>query len=267
MQVSVIIPAFDAGGVIKDAVQSVISQTWTDWELLIVDDGTSNGSDQMDVLLQWAADPRIHVLVTSGRQGAGPARNLGMKAAKGRYIAFLDADDIWHPKKLALQLAMMQSSGAVLSCTALTRVNLTTGHQSSVGVPALITRQDLLRTNVIACSSAIFDRDHYGSKQMPALRRRQDFAFWLELMSDGSMAIGVPYPLLNYRETPVSLSSCKRRAARDTWWMYRHHLGMSMLGASYYFCHYAVRGVVRRFCPSMALRLGWMQPVRQIPQA
>lgn len=130
-----------------------------------------------------------------------------------------------------------------------------------MGVPARLTRSSLLRTNVIACSSAMFDRSHFGEWSMPALRRRQDFAFWLSLMVDGSEAIGVPFALLTYREMPVSLSSSRHQAARDTWRTYRHHLGMSLPLTIFYLTHYALRGIVRRFSPRLALRLRWMHPV------
>ena len=105
--VSVIIPASNAGAFMEDAVQSVKDQTYFDWEILIVDDGTTDGSDQAAILAHYADDPRIQVLATKGCQGAGLARNLGMEAAKGRYIAFLDADDIRHSQKLSLQLEAM----------------------------------------------------------------------------------------------------------------------------------------------------------------
>ena len=143
---------------------------------------------------------------------------------------------------------------------------MTTGQETRVGVPAIITRNALLRTNVIACSSAIFDSDHYCRRTMPALRRRQDFAFWLSLMADGSEAIGIATPLLTYREMPTSLSAVKHRAARDTWTMYRQHLGLPLVQASYYFAHYAVRGLTRRFVPRLAGLLGWMHPAGPLPQ-
>lgn len=260
--VSVVIPVFNAANVVQDAVESVVKQTMPDWELFLVDDGTTDGSNQSAKLKEIAtSDPRIHVLQTIGRQGAGPARNMGMAAAKGRYIAFLDADDMWHPQKLALQLAAMENAGAVLSCTAITRVNVATGARIDVGVPARVARKQLLRTNVIACSSAVYDSDHYGLRQMPTLRRRQDFAFWLSLMEDGSRAIGVPQSLVIYRQMPTSLSAPKHKAARDTWIMYRHHLGLPVWQAGYYFAHYALRGATRHFAPKLAGRIGWMHPV------
>lgn len=264
--VSVVIPVFNAALVIRDAVASVQAQTISEWELILVNDGETDDGGQAEILAELAADPRIHIHATQGRQGAGPARNIGMDVAQGRYVAFLDADDMWHPQKLALQLDAMRRQNAPLSCTALVRVNVTTGQRVPVGVPARITRKALLRTNVIACSSAIFDRNHYGSRHMPTLRRRQDFAFWLSLMADGSEAIGLPQVLLTYRQMPTSLSAPKHRAARDTWTMYRQHLRLPITQAAYYFSHYAIRGATRHFMPRLARTLGWMHNTSDILQ-
>lgn len=264
--VSIVVPVFNAAGVIAQAIASVQAQTCDDWELLLVDDGETDSGNQAAIMAEFAAaDVRIHLLATAGGTGAGPARNVGLAAACGRYIAFLDADDMWDPQKLRLQLDAMRGAGAVLSCTALMRVNVTTGKHTPVGVPPHISRASLLRTNVIACSSAMYDSDHYGPRQMPVLRRRQDFAFWLSLMDDGSTAIGLPQPLLTYRQMPTSLSAPKHRAARDTWTMYRQHLGLPVLQAGYYFAHYAIRGAARHFAPALALSLGWMHPVADLP--
>lgn len=265
-RVSVVIPVFNAADVIGDAVSSIQAQTDPNWEIILADDGSNDGSIQTDVLAAIVqSDPRVTVVTTAGRQGAGPARNLGMDHAKGRYIAFLDSDDIWHPRKLEIQLAAMQETASPLSCTAFERVNVTSGAVTTIGVPSSVTREQLLCTNTIACSSAIFDRAHFGNRRMPALRRRQDFAFWLSLLDDGSAALGVPFPLLTYRQMPASLSAPKHKAARDTWYMYRSHLKLNPLKAGYYFSHYALRGFARHRVPKLAAKLGWIHATRPVP--
>lgn len=258
--VSVVTPFFDADDTIPDAVRSVLRQSFADWELILVDDNHEDMTSGPDVLSPFRDDPRIQILKTDGNVGAGPARNFGIDAAQGRYIAFLDADDMWCPQKLAIQIAAMQTENSVLSCTGYVRVNVTTGQRTVVGVPAQICRATLLRTNLIACSSAIFDRSHFEQKHMPPLRRRQDFAFWLMLLEDGSNVLGVSEPLMTYHERPNSLSASRRDSARDTWFMYRRHLGLPLVQAAYYFGHYAIRGVARRFAPQTARLIGWIHP-------
>lgn len=256
--VSVVIPVFNAGETLAATVASVQAQTLEDWEALLIDDGSRDDSAAIMARLA-ATDPRIRCLATAGQQGAGPARNAGIAAAHGRFIAFLDADDQWHPEKLRLQLAAMAATGIPFSCTAYLRVNAAKDSRRVVGVPARARRADLLKTNTVACSTAIYDRAHFGPRAMPDLRRRQDFALWLDLLRDTPVVLGLPLVLMTYREDAGSLSAPKGRAAVDTWTMYRQIPGLSRAGALWYFGHYALRGLLRHRLPGLARRLGWMQ--------
>lgn len=259
--VSVIIPVYNAEGWIEAAVQSVQEQSFKDWELILVDDGSVDASNHVALSQNYRSDARITVVHLDQNQGAAAARNHGMAVAQGRYVAFLDSDDLWHPHKLERQIAMMRAERAVLSCTGYVRQNMRSGEIAYVGVPKTTTRAALLSTNTIACSSAIFDRGHFGDQHMPLMRSRQDFAFWLDLMAEGAEALGVPEVLMTYRERDQSLSARKGKAARQTWHVYRRHLGMSRMRAAYYFSQYAIRGIARRRTPVLARSLGWLHPV------
>lgn len=256
--VSVVIPVFNAAATLEATLASVQAQSRSDWEALLVDDGSTDDSPALMARLA-AADRRIRLLRTAGQTGAGPARNAGIAAARGRFIAFLDADDQWHPRKLDLQLAAMRAAGVPLSCTAYRRRDAVTGQETVVGVPARARRGDLLKTNTVACSTAIYDRAHFGPRAMPALRRRQDFAFWLDLLRDTPEVLGLPLVLMTYRQDAGSLSGRKGRAAADTWTMYRGALGLPLPQAAWYFSHYALRGLIRHRLPRLARAVGWMQ--------
>ena len=260
-RVSVVIPVFNAAETLEATLASVQAQSLPDWEALLVDDGSTDDSPAILARLA-AADPRLRCLSTEGQMGAGPARNAGIAAASGRFIAFLDADDQWHPRKLELQLAAMAAAGAVLSCTAWLRRDLARGTDTVIGVPARASRADLLKTNTMACSSAIYDRAHFGPRAMPALRRRQDFAFWLDLLRDTPFVLGVPLVLMTYRQHAASLSAPKGRAAADTWTLYRQTPGLTLPQAAWYFGQYALRGLARHRAPGLARRLGWLQDAR-----
>ena len=255
--VSVVIPVFNTAGLLTETVESLCAQTLTHWEAFLIDDGSDDGSVALLVALA-AQDPRLHLLFTTGRVGPGPARNQGIQAAQGRYVAFLDADDLWHPRKLEMQVAAMRDAKAALSCTGYLRHNLETGRQTVIGVPDHASRNDLLKANTIACSSAMYDRGYFGPRQMPAFQGPEDFAFWLALLRDTPGVLGVPLVLMTYRQHRASLSAQKSRAATNTWWMYRNILGLPLPAAAWYFGHYALHGFAKHRLPRFSRCVGWL---------
>lgn len=262
--VSVIMPVHNAADFIGETIASVQAQSLIDWELLAADDGSCDASAA--ILSRMAAeDPRIRPLSTDGNLGAGAARNCAMAAARGRFLAFLDADDLWHPEKLRLQIAAMQASGLPLSCTSYLRHDIATGRRTLFGVPARASRAALLKTNTVACSTAILDRSFFGPRQMSTLRRRQDFLFWLELLTATPVVLGLPQALMTYRQHANSLSAPKTKAAANTWTMYRQSLGMPLLPALWYFGNYALRGTLRHHAPGLARKLGWLHKAETLP--
>lgn len=262
-KVSVVMPVHNAAAFLRDSVASVQAQTMPDWELIAVDDGSDDGSDIL--LAELAAkDGRIKPQKSAGQQGAGAARNRGMDAARGRFVAFLDADDLWHPEKLQRQLAAMGAASSVLSCTAFARWNSATGRRTLVGVPQWSDYRRLLGTNTVACSTAMMDRAFFGECRMSLLKRRQDFLFWLHLLQKTPRVLGVPDVLMTYRVHGESLSAAKHRAAADTWTMYRAGLGLSLPMATWAFGQYALRGFVRHKAPRLAKTLHWLHEAREV---
>lgn len=218
--VSVIVPVFNAGAVLERAAASVIAQDMADWELLLIDDGSGDASAQVIEHLA-AHDPRIRGLRQGRNTGAAAARNAGLDAARGRYIAFLDADDAWLPQKLRLQLAYMQAQGAALSYTGFWR--MTGAGQFRVHVPARVDRTALLRHNVIGCLTAIYDRSALGSVPMPDFARSHDYALWLDILSRCDFAAGLDEPLALYFRSRGSLTSSRLKSLAGTWEIYRVH--------------------------------------------
>lgn len=257
-RISIVMPVHDAAQFLTTTLSSVVAQTFPDWELLAVDDGSTDDSAR---LLNCAAaiDPRIRPLSTGINMGAPRARNYAMDAARGRFLAFLDADDLWHPSKLAHQLGVMETTGIPLSCTAYLRHNIETGQKTVIGVPERVSRRDLLKTNMIGCSTVMMDTEFFGFRHMPLLRHGEDFAFWLELLTATPFAMGLPQVLTTYRQHSHSLSSVKKHAATDVWTLYRHSLNLPLPAAVWYFCHYATRGLARHRMPKLARALGWLQ--------
>lgn len=240
--VSVIMPAYNAASVLERAVASVGAQTFTDWELLIVDDASGDGTLALAQRMA-AADPRIRVFEHPRQQGAGPARNTALSHARGRYIAFLDADDAWLPEKLDRQVAHLAETGAPLGYSGFWRVSGQKRH--AVQVPPSVDYAELLKGNCIGCLTAIYDRAIYGSVPMPDLALRQDFALWLSLLKRQGPARGITEPLAIYHRTSGSLSSNRKRAVAASWRMYRVEIGLKRWQAARYLANNLFRRLWR----------------------
>lgn len=233
--VSVIMPAWQAAATLAAAIASVQAQSLVDWELLLVDDASDDQTVAIAAALA-AADTRIRVLRQPSNRGTAQARNRGIHAARGRYIAFLDADDLWLPDKLERQISFMADTGTALSYTGFWRE--VAGQRRQVRVPARVDHAALLRGNVIGCLTAIYDSAALGKVLMPDLRMRQDYALWLKILRLCPEARGLDIPLAVHRRRAESLSSGLWRSFRATWVMYRKAEGLGAVPALFYLvCH------------------------------
>lgn len=224
--VSVIMSAYNSADVLPRAIASVQAQSFTEWELIIVDDGSTDGT--YAVASEFAGhDPRIRVFAQGANRGVAIARNKAINAANARYIAFLDADDTWLRHKLERQIGWMQSEGIAFSFSAFLRGH---GAEWSLSpVPAKVSYSELLRGNVIGCLTAVYDAEVLGNLQMPELRRRQDYALWLRILNELPFAHGLDEPLACYHCDPdrASLSSNLIKSVIGTLRVYLHEEGLS----------------------------------------
>lgn len=243
--VSVVTPVWNAAATLGAAVASVRAQTRGDWEMLIVDDGSTDGSAALAAALA-ALEPRLRLFGWPERRGAAAARNAGIRAARGRFIAFLDADDLWRPRKLEVQIGYMEAEGVPFTFAAMGRIDAAGRPIGRVAVPARVDHAALLRGNVIPCQTAAFDRLHYGSVEMPPLPRRQDYGLWLTLLARGGEAHGLPEPLADYRVRPGSLSANKLAAAAGTWRVYREVARLGRAEAAWRLAQNLARGALKR---------------------
>lgn len=241
--VSVLMPAYNAAATIETSISSVIEQTYTDWELLVINDHSDDATAHIVGKLT-KHDGRIQLLDNSGARGAAGARNTGLAVAKGHYIAFLDADDLWLPEKITRQLAMMTQTGAALSYTGF---HARRGGRSDklVQVPETVTYEQLLRGNIIGCLTAVYDTHICGKVPMPPIKRRHDFALWLRILQAHSPAHGINEPLAILRLQAGSLSANKLLAIRDTWRMYRDVIGLSVPATFYHLSRHLLQRVLR----------------------
>lgn len=242
--VSIVMPAYQAERYLETAVRSVQAQTFTDWELIIIDDHSSDCTADLAEALA-GADARIRVLYNQENTGVAGSRNRGVTAARGEWIAFLDSDDAWREDKLEKQLACAVRHHADFLFTGSAFMNAGGEHINSyLPVPEKIGYRELLKQNLVSCSSVLIRRELVLEYPMRhADRLHEDFAVWLQILRDKKLAAyGINEPLLIYRLSAGSKSGNKAKAALMTWRVYRY-LGLNPVIAAYYWLHYFIRSV------------------------
>lgn len=253
--VSIITPSYNSSQYISESINSVIGQTYDNWELILVDDYSSDNS--VEIAKSFSSlDDRIRVVQLNRNSGAAIARNEGIKIASGRYIAFLDSDDIWLPNKLDQQVNYMQKMNISFSYSAYEKVDEFGVVTGLLRVPEKVGYSDLLKVCSIGCLTAVYDTHVLGKIYMPLIRKRQDLGLWLRVLKKTPYAYATPGVLARYRVRSDSISANKRVAAQYTWKLYREVEGLSFLMSLYYFSHYAVNGLLRTKLPWLAKALG-----------
>lgn len=247
--VSVIMATYNSEKFIRESVESVFKQTYQNWELIVTDDCSSDDTiPKLDGLRQQR--PNMEIRQTERNGGAAIARNCCLEAANGRYIAFLDSDDIWEASKLESQLVFMRKKKSAISCTSFRVIDMNgndTGIAVDTGVPSVVDYWGLLAKKITCgCSTVIVDRDVVGDFRMPLARTGQDYATWLSLLRDGRKIYVLKSVLTSYRVRPDSLSRNVMVKLRRQWKIYRRHEGLSLLLSAYYFGNYAYRALNRK---------------------
>lgn len=242
-KVSVITPAYNSEKFISDTIESVLKQSYPHWEMIIVDDHSEDKTvDYIKKYMQQ--DPRIKLIELEVNSGSAVARNIAMEHARGRYLAFLDSDDLWMEDKLAEQLKFMQEKDIAFSFTKYVRMQEDgTITNAIVDAPEYVVYDDLMKHCMIGCLTVMLDRDKIGHLKMPNIRTRQDYAFWLKITRKGHVAYGIPKVLAKYRLVEDSISSNKFKAARQNWYVYRHIEKHSFWKTSWYFANYAFKSI------------------------
>ena len=247
--VSIIVPVYNVKKYIVETMDCVRAQTYADWELLLVEDGSTDGTKQIiQDYIQRTADERICLIEQSENRGAAKARNDGVSQAKGRYIAYLDSDDLWEPEKLEMQLAFMKKKEAAFSFTGYEFADENgQGLGKVVHVPETLNYKQALKNTTIFTTTVMFDIDKISKDKlvMPQIKS-EDTALWWRVLREGYLAYGLDKNLVRYRRVGKSLSSNKLEAIRRIWNLYRKAEGLGIFQSMWNFCFWAVRAVVRR---------------------
>lgn len=246
--VSIVVPVYNSEKFIKETVETVRAQDYQNWELLLVNDcSTDNSKDEIKKYEK--EDSRIRLIDLKENSGAAIARNTGMKEAKGKYIAFLDADDLWKNTKLKKQIEFMQKNDYEFTYTGYEFADENGNKLGKVvKVPEKINYKQALKNTTIFTSTVMFNVDKLGKEliNMPNVRRGQDTATWWKVLKTGIIAYGLQESLSMYRRSNNTLSSNKIKALKRTWNLYRNVERLSFFSSLYNFAWYCFNAVKRR---------------------
>ena len=242
--VSIITPAYRCSGVVGETIRSVLDQTHANWEMLIAEDCSPD--DTREVVRRWAeTDPRIQLIALERNGGPAAARNAALERARGRWLAFLDSDDLWLPNKLERCLAHARLHDAAFVFTGFRRIAADGGDPGRyIGVPATLSYRQLLGNTAIATSTVVLDASRVGQVRMKRTYY-DDFDCWLQILKKGLLAHGLNEDLMRYRMMGQSVSRNKRKSAGKVWRAYRDLEQLSIPVAAWYFSQYALRGLLK----------------------
>lgn len=239
--VSIVTPLYNAEKTIAETIESVLAQTYTNWELNVVDDCSTDSSAEI-VKKYMSNDSRIKYFRLDSNSGAAVARNTSMKMANGRYLAFLDSDDLWHKEKLEKQIFFMQINNVAFSFTEYSMFNKSGIINKHVRSPKKITFISLLTGSPIMCSSVMLDMNLISKFEMPIIRSGQDYATWALLLREQlKFAYNINENMSRYRKQDKSLSSQKLKSFMRTWYINKEVLNIPFVANAFYISIYSLR--------------------------
>lgn len=246
--VSIITPSYKSSNFISYTIESVLAQTYKNWEMIIVDDFSPDNSNQV-IEKYCKKDNRIKLVKLEINVGAAQARNKALEFASGRYIAFLDSDDIWYPSKLEKQLVFMQNNNYPISYTSYELID-EEGKSKNHIIEAIdnLNLYDYLKNTIIGFSTSIIDKRLVEDEiKFLDIRIRQDTNLWISLLKKGYKAYGLNEILVKYRVHTNSISANKIRAAKQVWNLYFNIHKFGLFKSLYYFLYYAYNAIKKRF--------------------
>lgn len=237
--VSIIMPTFNCADFLGITIESVLNQTYQNWELILVDDCSTD--DTKNVIVNYhQKDHRIKYHKLDVNSGAAMARNKAVECAKGKYIAFLDRDDIWFPEKLRRQISFMESNNYLFTCTSYTKIDEAGKYlNKTVGVRKNSNYYDILKKNP-GNSTVIYNAEEIGKVIIPNIRKRNDYVMWLSVVKKSKMLYGMEEALASHRIRNGSLSKKKTNLVGYHWKVYRDIEKLSLIRSSYLIIYWII---------------------------
>lgn len=232
--VSIITPLYNSEKYIAETIESVLAQTYSNWEMIIVDDcSKDNGVEIVEKYQE--KDKRIKLYKNKENKGGAGTRNVAIEKANGKYIAFLDSDDLWKKEKLEKQISFMESLDCSFSYTKYERISEKGKKLNLISkIPKTLNYKELLKVNPIGCLTAVYDTEKLGKIYLPEIKIGQDFALWLEVMKKAKEARGLEENLAEYRYREMSLSKNKKKKIICMWEIYRKYNNQSIFKSIIY---------------------------------
>ena len=243
--VSIVTPTFNSEKFISETIQSVQNQTYTNWEMIIVDDCSTDNTANL-VTEKAQLDRRITFIRLNQNSGPAKARNAGIEKVSGKYMTFLDADDIWFPEFISTSIETIIAKNIFFVFSSYRRSNEKLEFvYSDFIVPEKVTYTDILKSNSISCLTAFIDIEKLGKKRMPDIFKRQDMGLWLQYLKEIPFAYGIQKPMAIYRIRENSLSRKKSKLLKYQWQFYREVEHLSILQSCYYMINWMYKGFVK----------------------
>lgn len=246
--ISIITPVYNCEKLIKETIDCVISQTYENWEMILVDDCSTDKS--ANIIKEYEKkDNRIKYIKLKENSGAAIARNTALENSSGRFIAYLDSDDLWKKEKLEKQVNFMLENNYAFTCTDYEKIDENGKSLNKIiKIPKKVNYNLFLRNTIIQTVGVMVDTKLTGKEVlvMPNIRRRQDAATWCQILKTGHDCYEVPENLSYYRVVSNSLSSNKFKAVKGTWSLYRDIEKLSLFKSCYCFIGYAFNAVKKR---------------------
>ena len=245
--ISIITPVYNSEKYIAETIESVLAQTYSDWEMIIVDDCSTDNSKEI-IRKFTENENRIRLIEFEENAGTGKARDVALKNAKGRFVAFLDSDDMWMPEKLEKQFLFMTENNYPISFTSYKMIDENGSDlKRIIQVVQSVNLHQYLKNTIIGYSSSMIDLKQTGSFQIADIRIRVDTQVWISLLKKGFVAYGLDEVLMIYRVHKNSISSNKFYAAKKTWNLFYNVEKLGLFKSAYYFSNYAFNAFKKHY--------------------
>ncbi|NFP91586.1 glycosyltransferase family 2 protein [Clostridium sporogenes] len=243
--ISIIMPVYNCQKYIEKAINSVITQTYKSWELIVIDDESKDNTIKIIEKLS-NKDQRIRFYKNEKNLGVSETRNKGISLANGEWIAFLDSDDMWKPSKLEKQIIISNTVEAEFIFTGSSFINENgIYYEGILEVPEKVNYKKLRNHNVISCSSVLIKKKFFKDIRMEKDDMHEDYAVWLRVLNTGVCAYGINEPLIVYRISPNSKSGKKIRTIKMTYKVFRF-IGMNPVASAYFMCRH-IMGSINKY--------------------